>query len=327
MKPYDGPLFLIGMPRSGTKLLRRLLKQHPRICIPVAETEFFPWLVVNIDSYGDLSIRDHFLRFYKAVVRFPYFTYAREEGTLVSPERWYAACRGFDAAGVFEALIREEQQVAVGSDIIWGDKSPSYMTAIPLLHEHFPNARFIHIIRDARDYCLSMRDAWGKHMKRAAQRWTDSVRRARDDGRRIPGQYLEIRYEDLLRDTETVLRTVSDFLGIDFRETMLTLQKAPENLGNASGQSIIIKDNFGKFMTHMDVRTRRQIESIAGTMLVECGYQLSLPPQAIRRMSKRELLAAQLQDGWNRLLFERKRRDFGRALSFVLRYFQITRGR
>jgi hypothetical protein len=42
---WTGPLFIIGMPRSGTKLLRGLLEQHPRVRVPTIETEFFPFLV------------------------------------------------------------------------------------------------------------------------------------------------------------------------------------------------------------------------------------------------------------------------------------------
>ena len=38
--PFDGPLFLVGMPRSGTKLLRGLLNEHSQIGIPLNETEF-----------------------------------------------------------------------------------------------------------------------------------------------------------------------------------------------------------------------------------------------------------------------------------------------
>ena len=55
---FHGPLFIIGMPRSGTKLLRGLLNQHPQIGIPLSETEFLPWLVKCFPDYGDISGRD-----------------------------------------------------------------------------------------------------------------------------------------------------------------------------------------------------------------------------------------------------------------------------
>ena len=53
--PFEGPLFLVGMPRSGTKLLRALLNRHPNISIMTNETEFLPYLVSHWESFGDLS--------------------------------------------------------------------------------------------------------------------------------------------------------------------------------------------------------------------------------------------------------------------------------
>ncbi|MDP1558114.1 MAG: sulfotransferase [Nitrosomonas sp.] len=69
-------------------------------------------------------------------------------------------------AGVIQAIFnelasREGQQR-------WGEKSPMNLQHITALAKVFPNAQFIHIIRDVRDYCLSINKAWGKDMPRAA---------------------------------------------------------------------------------------------------------------------------------------------------------------
>ena len=70
---FTGPLFIIGMPRSGTKLLRGLLNRHPMIGIPPSETEFFPWLNSHYEQFGDLSVRGRFNRFYKEMGENPLF--------------------------------------------------------------------------------------------------------------------------------------------------------------------------------------------------------------------------------------------------------------
>jgi hypothetical protein len=49
---WSGPLFVVGMPRSGTKLLRGLLKQHSRVQMPDIETDFFPFLVRHVRDHG-----------------------------------------------------------------------------------------------------------------------------------------------------------------------------------------------------------------------------------------------------------------------------------
>ena len=85
--------------------------------------------------------------------------------------------------GVFEALIRHDSDAR--PDGVWGDKSPNYRAHLPLLRQLWPEARFIHIIRDARDVCLSSHKAWKKAVLRNAQRWTDEVRACRRDGQAL----------------------------------------------------------------------------------------------------------------------------------------------
>ena len=82
-KTFTGPIFIIGMPRSGTKLLRALLINHPNIGIPSIETEFLPYWVKNWNKFGDLSQWSIFKKFYQTVISFPYFIYMRENGKLI----------------------------------------------------------------------------------------------------------------------------------------------------------------------------------------------------------------------------------------------------
>ena len=77
----------------------------------------------------------------------------------------------------------------------WGDKTPLYMQYLPLLERLFPDARFVHLIRDGRDAALSflsvpagiMTEGWG-HPRDAAGfacQWATEVRAARELGRRV----------------------------------------------------------------------------------------------------------------------------------------------
>ncbi|MCK6525680.1 sulfotransferase, partial [Myxococcota bacterium] len=52
---FIGPLFIVGAPRSGTKLFRDLLRQHPRVAIPLYETELLPRLIQIAPRFGDLA--------------------------------------------------------------------------------------------------------------------------------------------------------------------------------------------------------------------------------------------------------------------------------
>ena len=323
---FAGPLFLVGMPRSGTKLLRALLARHSRIALPDIETEFLPWLAHRFERFGDLRDPARFDALYAELSRHSYFRYRRMQGALIDARRWHAACAEFSAAGVFEALVRLEAGAPPGSGRIWGDKSPSYIDDLVLLKQLYPAAKVVHIVRDVRDYCLSIRKAWGKDMLRAAQRWADGVRKARADGVTLGGDYLELRYEDLLARTEAELRRVCAFLELEFEPAMLELTGSTENLGDARGAQRVVAGNHGKFRRAMPERTLARVEEIAGALLLECGYELALPPRPPRRLSRLEMRLAQLRDAWHLARADHNGWGFWRTALFHLRYFATTRG-
>lgn len=326
VKPFNGPLFIVGMPRSGTKLLRSILNQHPRISIPDIETEFLPYWVRHWTTFGDLSNREIFGRFFARCQALPFFVYAGETGKPVNVDRWYAACTNFGTAGVFEALICSYLGIQQGHGRIWGDKSPSYVTHLHTLTELYPTARFIHIVRDARDHCLSVHRAWGKSMLRAAQRWSDDVTSARSAGQLLGDRYFELRYEDLIADPRITIMQICTFLGTEYSPQMLVLPEPTENLGNTKGVRGIVADNAGKYGQELDAATRERIESIAGDTLRETGYDCAVTKEPLRLSSGR-MRWLQFIDGLQLLRFSAKDRGVLGSIRFVLRYFWVSGNR
>ena len=88
---FDGPLFVVGMPRSGTKLLRDLLNQHSAIGIPRIETEFLPYWFEHWERWGDLSDKNQFQHFYESVRTSSYFRYQADADALISRDVWFSA--------------------------------------------------------------------------------------------------------------------------------------------------------------------------------------------------------------------------------------------
>lgn len=301
---FTGPLFLVGAPRSGTKLLRDLVKQHPLIGIPDYETEFLPRLTRK--DFGDLSDSRNFNAFYAWVSRNMYFRYMEDEGRLISADTWYRACETHDVTGVFEALCRVDGQVPYGSAGVWGDKSPNYRSHLPLLKSLWPEARFVHIVRDVRDVCMSSHKAWGKHVLRNAQRWADEVADCCHSG---VEDYLQLRYEDLLEDPTRELTRIARHCGLDFDERMLRPERPSENLGDTKGQVGIVAGNTGKWKTRMPPHTQRQVEAVCGTLLDELGYERAYPEEPQRRFSRAQMTRWKLEDGVS--LFRFRVRDWG----------------
>ncbi len=323
---FHGPFFIIGMPRSGTKLLRGLLLEHPMIGVPVIETEFLPYWVKYWQGFRDLSKRQNFKKFYEHMLNLPYFIFMQEMGKLIDEEIWFQLCKDFTPTGVFEALIRHDAGVNYGSDKIWGDKSPSYICHLPLLKNLFPKARFIHIIRDVRDYCLSIHQAWGKNMIRAAQRWAEDVQKCKDDSNKFSEDYIELRFEDLLDKPEDELRQICAFLGLEFDINMLNLSKPTENIAVAKGKKEIIKNNKEKYLKLMKLSLRHRIESIAVASLQSCGYPVSYPGKSIR-ISKLRMLYYELLDGVHLVHQGIKGRGFRQGTKFIWKYFRISANR
>jgi hypothetical protein len=292
-EPFNGPLFIVGMVRSGTKLLRGLLLENPRVQIPAGESDLLPMWIDRWDSYGDLSRRDAFDAFYREASGLPYLVAMTRVGFPAEPDRWYAACPGYDVAGVFEGLIRT--QLDAGPDALWGDKTPSYTRHVGQIAGSFPEARFVHIVRDVRDYCLSVNKAWGKNLFRAAQRWSDDVRRARTEGAALGSRYLEVRYEDLIADPGPVMERVCRFAGVEFDPSMLSLSKPSEVAGDAGGMREVKRDNAGKYRTRMDASTLRRIEAIAGDVLRDIGYDVDYTG-AVRRIGPAQMMVYQCYD-------------------------------
>jgi hypothetical protein len=321
---FTGPLFIVGMQRSGTKLLRTLLNEHPQISIISAETHFLPHWVKTWKRFGDLSDPLTFAEFYRHMQKCPYFIHTKNRASSTRQQKWYEMCKSYTPDGVYEALMRTDTGVDYRSNGIWGDKSTSYLNHLPLLKTLFPQAKVIHIIRDVRDYCLSVDKAWKKNMIRAAQRWVDSITKARLDSHSFATDYLEIKYEDLLEDPEQQLEKCCRFLGLESNSAMLNLSRAPENIGDAKGYHQIKSDNKNKYRVAMTPYHCQKIEAIAGEILGSLGYDVSYSGKT-RRVSNLEMTYYRILDGINFLIQEAGRVGVVKTLNIELGSYITSR--
>jgi hypothetical protein len=207
-----------------------------------------------------------------------YFNFRATERGPFNWQMWWAACGGrCDASGLFEGFARYELDARRGDGVIWADKSPAYIRHVPLLLRHFPNARIVHIVRDVRDHCVSMRNAWHKDIRRAAWRWGRDVLEAHRQCAARPGRCLEVKFENLLQQPERELRRLCMFLDIEFFAGLTELSQSVEGRGYAAGKTEIVRDNFSKFSTRLTPKEIAAIESLAWRTMLTLGYK---PQQA-----------------------------------------------
>jgi hypothetical protein len=111
----------------------------------------------------------------------------------------------------------------------WVEKSPVYTLHLELIEEMYPDAQYIHLVRDARDVVASTKDRWGWRpaLGTALRKWPLYVTTARDFGRKVGRErYLELRYEDLVAEPEKKAREVLEFLGEPWDPAVLEYNSA-----------------------------------------------------------------------------------------------------
>lgn len=269
------PFFIVGCHRSGTTLLRNLLRSHPDLAIP-GESHFIP-LVYR--GYGD-PVDDRSARRLARRILGLYWVRRWRLGLLPSQ---FDDCRSVAdiAARLYGEVARREGAAR------WGDKTPDYVREIPTLAAIFPDARFLHIVRDGRDVALSIgRTSFGPgSVPTAARHWRDHVEAGRRDGPPLgAARYAEIRYEDLVGRPETTMREVCAFLGEPFDERVLAPARYdwrdyPKTWGSRPATNVsesrIVASNAGKWKREMDPGDVEVFEGVAGGLLAELGYETS----------------------------------------------------
>jgi protein-tyrosine sulfotransferase len=254
------PIFIGGQRRSGTSLFRVLLNRHPHIaCGPEAKVLPDPRLATwharltdewaeRIERYG--FERDVIDRCMAALIDQLFNCYQSQEGKRR-----------------------------------WAEKTPTNILRIDYLFRLFPRAQFIHVIRDPRDTYCSIRDRmqhdkpeWSKfHPSRAARDWRDAIL-AGQPWRDYPERYLEIHYEELVRNPERCLRQVVTFLNEPWDPHLLDPEA--DNVEARGDRQVhrgpITAGSIGRWQSELDRGDLKKIERVAGSLMAGLGYEPSL---------------------------------------------------
>jgi Sulfotransferase family len=299
------PVFIVGRPRSGTKLLRSILNNHSEISIPFWESNFIPKYIEKADAFGDLSNYDNFREFYNFFIKIEFFNKITEKTKykeLGYMRQWYEAIENYTYAGSLSAFFKMYAQK--NNKPRWGDKSPGYMLHIGELRRLFPDSKFVHIIRDVRDHCLSIMNVWNWNPYRAAQYWIDWIEKCKTDAQSyLANDYYEIKFENLITDSETEIKNLCSFLSIKYEKSMMILNRPTEEFGDAKNTKSIISDNRDKWRTKMPERMIRKIETISFNMLDELNYDIWYAKKG-KRLSVMESKLARVEDTLHRFKFD-----------------------
>lgn len=283
--PSEPPLFVLGVRRSGTTLLRVMLDRNPALAIP-DESYFVPQLARRHPTPVDPAA------FADDLPRLPALREWRLAPASVHTRLRPGMKTGAAIAAIFEAYAAEHGKLR------WGDKTPLYMQHLGLLERLFPDARFVHLVRDGRDAALSflsmpsgvVTEGWGhpRDVRGFACQWATEVRAARRLGERIgPERYLELRYEALVADPAAELERICAFAGLDYTEAMLDYVGQTDSARKPHQQRLNEPPRPGArdWRAQMSDDARAAFESVAGDLLAELGYEVGTRGRAPARVA------------------------------------------
>lgn len=303
-------LFILGCGRSGTTLLQSMLDAHPQLA--VSNEARFPASMAR--TRRRYETRDGFAtgRFLEDLwdlplsrSRFPEWQLSR---TDLEAELTRQAPRTLPDAIRCVYMVYAQQQ----GKTRYGDKAPGYTRQMGPLAAAYPEASFIHIIRDGRDVASALIDASfvPSSVVWAALHWQHHVRTARVAGERLgPQRYYELSYEQLLDEPEGTLRSAAEFAGLQYDGRMLCYFEDEGRLAATTINRTQNHENLRRPPTKGLRDWRRDMtkeavacfEHVAGATLADLGYELGADPSgrspSIGRVTEQRLLFGLRQVG------------------------------
>jgi hypothetical protein len=239
------PAFLISSVRSGSTLLRLMLDSHPEIVNP-GEFDFLFDKVADNGASPDITQYHEWL----------------------STNRIFQALKldidpSLDYTNLINSFVMQVQK----PDCVLMLTVHRHFYRIPKI---FPRSKYIHLIRDGRDVaksCIGM--GWVGNVYYGIDFWNEAeVAWDRLKETLPPSQYLEIKYEYLIENSELVLGQICQFLGFDYSNRMM-------DYASKSTYSLPDRNLRYQWKTKYNRRELSLVESKAGELLVNRGYELS----------------------------------------------------
>ena len=261
----SSPIFVGGCGRSGTTLLRVMLDSHPNICCGPESN-----LLIDFKATSIVGLAEKF---------------AVDEGCV----RRCAAQSTYRPQFIdaFLGSVARRQGKAR-----WAEKTPRNVRELKYLFDNFPNARFIHVLRDGRDVTCSLRThpkfkAFGGEIVPTGVRhdYVDCVDRWVKDVSmglewRSDQRVLEVKYEDLVSAPRAEMQRILDFVGEPWDESVLAhttqngvLRDTTKYPNNQKANESIKKDSIGRWRADLSGDEQELFMERAGDLLVELGYE------------------------------------------------------
>ncbi|WP_456405459.1 sulfotransferase family protein [Caldithrix abyssi] len=263
------PVFVIGHGRSGTSILIKLIRKYLKINFGT-ESQFILRYYDALEQYGDLNRRENLINLLEDIVQERYFKRIKKRFNFdLDKEKVLSSLKFPSYSGLLQAIFLQFAQYH-GMER-WGDKTPEYIFGLDKILRLFPDAQFIHIVRDGRDVALSeFKTHFGpKNVHCAAEEWKKRINLAQNFFATLKDdQKFELRYEDLLQNPVLIFQQLIDFLGIDDQDKSLIRFIAKNIVCDLK------RGNFNKWHTALSKSQIYRFERVAHRELTAYHYPL-----------------------------------------------------
>ncbi len=276
----DQPIFIMSSERSGSNLLRTLFSNHSNLAAPTAP-HFLNFLHKLIPFYGPLTVEANARALFDdmlTIVNHPNYLWDLDIDFEVVHARYRPQC----FMDFFDLFYRADAR-RQGKGRFVCKENNLFDFAFHLI-DHYPEAKFVYLVRDPRDYVASFMKVpvtFGTPF-RAAVNWRDEQEKCDSLIHTFGLQAYCVRYKDLIMNTERVMSELLSFVGEPVEEACFEVQSG-KNEGldwNVYWQNLsrpIIKTNAGKYQQQFDDQTIRMIETVTRDQLIKLGYDLDTP--------------------------------------------------
>ncbi|MBK9730817.1 MAG: sulfotransferase [Chitinophagaceae bacterium] len=291
-------LFLVGEQRSGSNLLRLMISNSHEIAAPHP-----PHILQRIDPIIPVHVildDDKFNQMVEIVCRLVETNPVLWLNTTLNRQEVKRRCREKHVIAIYGAVmdIYGESNGAQA----WLCKSMQNIRWADHLNQYFGNNKYIFLHRDGRDVALSFSKAviGDKHVYCIAKQWSELQRLCLDARANLStDRYFTVSYTELTEETESTLRNMCAFLGIEFMPEMMEFYDSQEAKNTAVASSLwenvtkpIMHHNFNKFLKEMSEADLRIFESVAGNELDELGYERAFVKKGEEMQFTAEQIAA-----------------------------------
>lgn len=279
----EKPVFLLASERSGTNLLRVILGRHSAFAAP-DPPHLLATFLPALPTYGDLAADESFSRLATHVVTVLDHQLGRWRTTFDARELAAVEPRTFFA--LFDHVYDAERESA-GARRVFFKENESF-AYVHLILDHYPDAQFVYLVRDGRDFLAS----WLRSpthfgtLAEGARLWSRQQRECIAAYEALParGVIHPLYYEDLVNEPEPTLRGLCEFLGEPYEGEMLEFHKSRRVMEAARTiknwrhlREPLSPRHSGLWRRNLSRRQVRRFETLAFRELQLLGYELEFP--------------------------------------------------